>query len=273
MKKIAVTFYGLMRFWDITHQMLEYWNNLYDDVEFYFFISTWADKKDRSVFNCTSCGKGGFDLIDLSEYNFLTSYEYLDIEDVVENPMEWAGCATGWGHPISVPRVTYGMYKVQKLRKKYEQENNMKFDGVIQTRTDNWVKRPMLDMIRDLSIDEGIFPVHPKLFFTPSYLTLYLRGQLETLFRLMSDMFAFAHPDAMDEYSEMYVDSFITGVNKGKWLHLIHGEQLMNRRIYTIGCLPQSGVELIRQGDDLNIAFEKSIKKKNIKKAVNGVLI
>jgi hypothetical protein len=39
--KIAVCISGLMQYWDITHELFKYWNEIYDDVDFVFFLSTW----------------------------------------------------------------------------------------------------------------------------------------------------------------------------------------------------------------------------------------
>ena len=44
--KIAVCLSGLIRSFDVTSKLLKHWNTLYDDVEFYFFISTWKGIED-----------------------------------------------------------------------------------------------------------------------------------------------------------------------------------------------------------------------------------
>ena len=41
MRKIAVCISGLVRYWEETYPLFEHWNNLYDDVEFVFFLATW----------------------------------------------------------------------------------------------------------------------------------------------------------------------------------------------------------------------------------------
>ena len=46
MIKIAVCISGLLQCWDVTHQLFKYWNSMYDDVEFTFFISTWEVDSD-----------------------------------------------------------------------------------------------------------------------------------------------------------------------------------------------------------------------------------
>ena len=79
--KIAVTLTGLMRFWDTTSKLLEHWNSLYEDIEFYFFLSTWDSSIETLV--CGGCGREtSIDKIDYSCYNFLTEYEYLNPTDV-----------------------------------------------------------------------------------------------------------------------------------------------------------------------------------------------
>ena len=40
MKKIAVCLSGQIRHWEETYPIFEHWNNLFDDVEFTFFVST-----------------------------------------------------------------------------------------------------------------------------------------------------------------------------------------------------------------------------------------
>ena len=42
---IAVSLSGLVRYWDVTSKIFEHWNNLYDDIEFTFFLTTWKNNK------------------------------------------------------------------------------------------------------------------------------------------------------------------------------------------------------------------------------------
>ena len=85
MKKIAVCISGLVRHWEETYPLFEYWNNLYDDVEFVFFLSTWKGN--------TWYDKNKFPNFKITDYNF-SNYEFiqdysLHKENEVKIPAAW----------------------------------------------------------------------------------------------------------------------------------------------------------------------------------------
>ena len=65
--KIAVCISGRMSGFDVTSKLFEHWNSIYDNVEFYFFISTWKDVSSEY-----SETRGPVEDWDFSKYKFIT---------------------------------------------------------------------------------------------------------------------------------------------------------------------------------------------------------
>ena len=68
MKKVAVQLSGLSRGFEITSKIFEYWNNIFDDIEFTFFLTTW---NNQDVWEDKVKNKGGQDKLNLDNYKFL----------------------------------------------------------------------------------------------------------------------------------------------------------------------------------------------------------
>ena len=234
MIKIAVTISGLVRYWEVTSKLFEYWNSLYDDIEFIFFLSTW---KDNNVFHFKDKVKSGLlEHNDFSECKFLTAYEQIDYNEIPIKILE--------EHPNNpTPFYAYALYKVQKLRRKYQNEYN--FTGVIQTRNDIFIAKSTLDSIREMCLADKKKMLVPEMFFTTTGNSVIM-GETRNRLNMPNDNFSFSHPLAMDKYAEMYHDSFISGENKETFHHFINAEQLMNKKIYNYRMDGKNPTPLIR---------------------------
>lgn len=231
--KIAVCISGLVRHWDISTKLFEHWNSLYEDIEFYFFLSTWDEGCNWLGYHAHIGGNNiekKIEKNDYSQYSFLEKYEEvdyrrMDAEILLEMDNNPTDNKTGKPN-YSLPFYTYSMYRCQRLRRKYEQENNMEFDGVIQTRNDQLVSKVTLDSIRSLFYDAHIL-IHPKLFSGGSPIVVYRDRLL-----MWNDSFSFAHRLSMDLYTEMYNDIFVQKTSQNLGMHYQNADQLMKNRIY-----------------------------------------
>jgi hypothetical protein len=131
MKRIAVCISGLIRYWEETYPLFEYWNEMFDDVEFTFFLSTWKGDTwyDKQKFPSIT-----LDDYDFSKYKFIEDYSLHNQSEVDIREK---------GLPNGTLRA-YLWNKVNVLRKDYEDTNNIKFDSVMLVRNDMFVNKDIL---------------------------------------------------------------------------------------------------------------------------------
>ncbi len=258
--KIAVCISGLMQYWDITHELFKYWNEIYDDVDFVFFLSTWESDINFTSYEIyyKSKKKETRDInIDFSQYSFLEDVEVLSTNVISQNIID--------GYRHTGPYYAYQLWNVQKMRKKYEERVGEKFDVVVQTREDMFISRQTLDQI--------IFWFNSKqivsgMFFTTSGTKVVtprknFRGPKGFSFSVPNDNFSFAHPDAMDKFAQMYNDCYVEKTNGETFVHFMHAQQLMNKGIYNLKIGNKYHTCLIRTGKLQKKGFptDKSLKK------------
>ena len=186
MKKIAVCISGLIRYWEETYPLFEYWNEMFDGVEFVFFLSTW--KGTNLWYDEERFGKLEFTEHDYSKYDFIESYSLHDEKkvNILENKL-----------PASFLKH-YSIQQVHKLRKKYEKENQT-FDGIIQTRNDSFISKEILE--RCISIQD-YFHKDGRYVFTPAATTINENGTLI----LPNDNFVYSNSKTMDLVMNLYND-------------------------------------------------------------------
>jgi len=191
MKKIAVCLSGQIRYWEETYPFFEYWNNLFDDVEFTFFISTWKEK------TWVDDKFGDLEIVDIDfdKHEFITSYSKHDHNTIVTRKDVLLS-----QKPIT-SYFTYLMKQVQTLRKEYEDKNNMKFDGVIQTRNDIFISYELLvRCIKTIKVENYFLK---NSIFTPGGVSLHPYGPGMCLI-LQNDNFYFGISSVMDKLIGMY---------------------------------------------------------------------
>lgn len=204
--KIAVLINGSGKHLDITKDLFAHWNKLYDNITFDFYLATWKDE------------------IDYSEYKWIKAYERLK---EYECPYDLDSHPNGHHQP----HYAYSLYKANNLRKK----SGIEYDGVLQTRSDTFIFRELLDLLTSLfTVKQGInqnvdnSQVSPRIMYSSAGNEL-LNGRFWT-----QDYFFFGHPKAFDKFSNMFIDVWIKNVlptNK-KLMHVMQAEYLHYIGIY-----------------------------------------
>jgi len=125
--KIAVCISGLIRFWKVTESLFPRWNDLYDDVEFDFYLSTWKD----GVYVRPDKDFGVDKNIDYEKCSFLTDYELIDSK-ILE-----------FGKYLS------GEYFVKSINGVFDllKRQNKQYDLVLWTRNDVIYSKKVLDSL------------------------------------------------------------------------------------------------------------------------------
>lgn len=131
MKNIAVMISGHPKGIQHTYKLFKYWNNLYDNINFDFFISVWENDYDEKYFN------------------WATKYEFLKESDC---PYDLSNHETGRHQP----HYCYALHKVNELKNSH----NKDYDMVLQTRSDAILSRKLLDSLVGTitEIRDGLIP-------------------------------------------------------------------------------------------------------------------
>ena len=231
MKRIAICISGLVRYWDVTYPLFEHWNKMFDDVEFYFFLSTWKGTDswyDKSRF------KKDWVEYDYDKCDFLTDYSLHDEEEVF--------IPKGLLVPNAFLRA-YSIKQTQQLRRKYEQENNFKFDGVVQTRNDIFIGKGILSyLIKVLDLKEF---TEDNMLITPGGCGVFLIEGVGPVLFQGNDNFIYSNSKTMDKLSYMY-DWLRDGKLKHKSCHKSLGEFIYKNDIQNLNMM--GGFPLLVRG-------------------------
>ena len=213
--KIAVMLNGHPKHLETTQHLYKHWNNLYDNVEFDFFVSVW-DTIDNDY---ESFGR----VLDINELDWVTKFELLKEEDC---PYDLKSHDAGRHQP----HYCYTLKKVNDLRNSHDEE----YDAVLQTRCDYVIFKKTLDgFVRELTrnrvTDRNIFskggvsihsvhsPEHDK--WTHSLWT--------------HDYYFFGSPKVFDIFSTMFDDMWMNKDYDGVvLLHVFQAEHLWSNGIY-----------------------------------------
>ena len=214
--KIAVCISGQLRDFHIFSQLFEHWNNLYDKVEFDFFLATWKDKN-----------------VSKQNFNFLTKYNLFTFDDIPKYIFTTH-------RKNSFLFLSYLMYKVHELRRSISErctkvktcpprlhnfsymETIPSYDCVIQTRPDIFISKILLDKIVETPIEHFT----PNVIYTSQGTTSNKSGGIT----VKDDNFSYGHTASMDKLSYMYHDCYILGNNHGN-VHDGNANQMINHNI------------------------------------------
>jgi hypothetical protein len=181
--KIAIGINGSGKYFEYTSQLYTEYNSLYDDVEFDFYLATWEDE------------------IDYSNFEWITDYVRLNETDSIYYDITKTKYI---GHQ---PHYMFTSYHLNKLIKK----NNVKYDAIMQTRSDLVISREMLDTLvtkcRNGEVTERL------LYNSSGVSTFYKRGsQIPHLW--CNDYYFFGHPSSIEIFSMAWVSFFIDSTSK-----------------------------------------------------------
>jgi len=111
----------------------------------------------------------------------------------------WNFCI--WFACIVIPGIINDMYE-DTLRKNYEDENNIKFDGVIQTRNDIFISYELLvRCIKTIKVENYFLK---NSIFTPGGVSLHPYSDIGVCLILQTDTFYFGISSIMDKLIDMY---------------------------------------------------------------------
>ena len=119
--KIAIGLNGSGKYLELTSQLYAEYNNLYDDVDFDFYLATWEDE------------------LDYSDFEWVTDYVRLKEEESIHYDI------TNTKHTGHQPHYMFTSYRLNHLIKK----SNIKYDAILQTRSDLVICRETLDVLVD----------------------------------------------------------------------------------------------------------------------------
>lgn len=214
--KIAIGINGSGKYLEYTSHLYAEYNTLYDDIQFDFYLATWEDE------------------LDYSKYEWITDYVRLKEEDSIHydipnTPYE--------GHQ---PHYMFTSYNLNKLIKK----NNIKYDAILQTRSDIIFYRLTLDKLvsklRDGCVTERL------MWNSTGIDTLYqsgvysdMNGYGEKAFLWMNDEFLFGHPSSLEIFSTAW-DSFF--IDSSSYFFKNRDEYMIGGHVWGIEFLIKNGI-------------------------------
>ena len=234
--KIAVCISGDLRFFDITSLVYQYWIDSYTNIEFDFYVTSWN-------YNYK-----------LEEYQFIKDYKILksingqDVESIKQRELKYS----------------YSLFQCHELRR----QSRIKYDYVIQTRSDIVLKRSTLNFIFNTLIS-GI----PQNCIMIPGTTNIVRGKGGIHHHLCDDNYSIADTLSMNKFSMMYYDAFVNKEHSDKTsgFHQIQLEQARFRRLVIYSFPSQK--KYIREKPMHNKAFEYKKLKENPSKLFNWIEI
>jgi len=211
--KIAVCISGLIRYWDATYPLFEHWNNLVEETEFVFFVSTWENTD--VWYDKARVGEVIVEDIDFSKHSFITRYSKVHSSNVVlfENKKP------------NINFLTYSSKEVHKLRQNYEKEHGFKFDGVIQTRNDIFIPKGVVKMCSKLTHDKPYYFTDTSIFLA-SPIAVMGEGDRKDRLLVRNDNFFFGTSGAMDKYATMNDECVINQTVESRSCQYTHGEHI-----------------------------------------------
>mgnify|MGYP000857548516 FL=1 len=255
MKRIAVCISGLIRYWEETYPLFEYWNEMFDDVEFTFFLSTWEGN--------TWYDKEKFPNITLTDYDF-SKYDF--IEDYSLHNQSEVDISKSSGLPNGILRA-YLWNKVNILRKNYEDTNDVKFDSVMLIRNDMFVNK---DILKYSSLVSNLKQWNDYHFvFTMGGAQTYYEQSKNPVLFIGNDNWYCSSSKTMDLIMNLY-DWIITDKLTSKSCYKSPAEFFIKNNIhnFTLGSAPiklYREEPIIKSGNPTPQVMKKLIDEKGVK--------
>jgi len=212
--RIAVCISGQPRYLEEGYYFL---NKYLSEYNIDFFIHTWWDQSyigNEFIFTNTK-RDGLYDKHTLDKIKKYYNPKGLIVEPQkvfeTSNEVEYGGL-----HPVSVYSMFYSINSSNNLKKKFEKENNFKYDLVIRTRFDIVINNFNLNL-KELDLNY-----------------YYLGGEIHRggQINVPNDQFCISSSDNMDYYSSLY-NNLENYINEGHRIFV--GEQLLKYHLINKG--------------------------------------
>jgi hypothetical protein len=179
--RIAVGINGSGRYLDLTGQLYAEYNNLYDDIDFDFYAATWEDE------------------IDYSKFEWMSGYVRIKEEDSIY--FDIPNSTDFIGHQ---PHYMFTSYRLNHLIK----GTNIKYDAILQTRSDLFLTRGILDTLVN-KLRDG--EVTEKLIYNHSGVSSFFKNgsKQHTPYLWCNDYFWFGHPSSTEVFAMAWINFFI----------------------------------------------------------------
>ena len=261
--KISVMLNGHPKNLDVTQHLFKYWNTLYDDIHFDFFISIWETiNNDYEKLSNT---------LTEDDLSWATKIEFLKEEDC---PYDLKSHTPGEHQP----HYTYTLKKVNELRNSHYVD----YDAVLQTRCDIFLLKDTLDGIilelkgKKNENDEYNPQLTNRNIFTNDGTRIYTNknNKGEYIQHLWTtDYFFFGTPKVMDVFSNMFDYMYIhKKYNDSTLKHSFPAEYLYSRNILNMGLQYPGRQLLIREPYRFEELFDKDIIKDGSRTIYNKVV-
>ena len=197
--KIAVIINGSGKYLNLTSSLFAEWNNLYPEVTFDFYLATWDDD------------------IDYSNFKWVKDFIRLKEEDC---PYDLSK------HPARRHQRHYSftLFKANELIK-----NN--YDSVIQTRSDFYLFREVLDYFIDLYKEKQV---------GENIIYSYAGSSLHNGYLWTDDMFFYGSQTTFNTFSNMFEDIFLNNIfpEEKIMMHIMQAEYFNHKKIYNRSIWP-----------------------------------
>lgn len=177
--KIAIGLNGSGKYLELTSQLYAEYNNLYDDVDFDFYLATWEDE------------------LDYSDFEWVTDYVRLKEEESIHYDI------TNTEYLGHQPHYMFTSYRLNHLIKK----SNIKYDAILQTRSDLVICRETLDVLVDSCKREEV--TEKLIYNLTGVTTFYANPNQNTPYLWCNDRLFFGHPSSIETFSMAWVSYFL----------------------------------------------------------------
>lgn len=228
-KKVAVLLFGILRYWEECSTIFSYWNQIYDDIEFDFYLATW-----RSTHTYLP-EKGKIDSPDANKSLYLKDiqfYEESTVRAKVEGPLRDYFFNSKDTDVTTKQVPLYSFLKSSVCNQAIN--SGVKYDAAIITRPDVFVFIETLEVIRKSLGLTTVYskPKHIELGHNIIYNSDYPQYRDGNLF-LNRDTLWFGSPEVVFEYRHLFNDAFVDYKLPAYRLHTLQPEFLLRRMIYS----------------------------------------
>ena len=208
---IAVLLAGQLRHWETTSKIFKLYNEIYPDVQYDFFLSTWDDS-----YMGTDSIKANF--------SFLNAYEVI-------------GTSVLGHHEEDYVRYPYLLKRVNQLKNDYQNEHDIKYDCVISTRPDILLNLETLHAVNNIitsdGISENMIYINDGMGFKVPNRPSKKYKLTPRRFHTMLDCIVFGHENAINVHSNLYVDMYVKKLQINHGVHITPAEHIINNKLNT----------------------------------------